>query len=42
MKSENLKDWKNTPIYKSEIEGETQMDSIIQQVPESEIVRLAN
>jgi hypothetical protein len=35
-------DWKNTPIYRYEVEGETELESICKSVPEFEIIRLAN
>lgn len=42
VKSMNLKDWKNTPLYMHWIEGETELEAILQCCPEFEIIRLAN
>lgn len=42
IRSLNLKDWKNTPLYLQSIEGETEAESILQSLPEFEVVRLAN
>ena len=38
----NLRDWANTPLYKETIEGETELKSIINQVPDDQILKLAN
>jgi len=42
IKAENLKDLRNTPIYKQEIEGFSELQSIIRTCPEPMILELAN
>lgn len=42
IKAGHLKDWKNTPIHKNEMEGASELDAIVNSVPEFEIIRLAN
>lgn len=41
-KLDKLKDWANTPIYKFEMQGETQLQSVITSVPEDEILKLTH
>jgi hypothetical protein len=37
-----IKDWKFTPLYLHLIEGESELESYVKSLPESELVRIAN
>ena len=40
-KDANIRDWKQTPLYLSEMEGEPEVEAIVFSVPERDIQRIA-